>query len=68
MAVKRTTSGRPKISLDNENSVVVSIRVPKSWVDAYDGLETEEVKRQTLMRTALRRYLQTRNALLPTRT
>jgi metal-responsive CopG/Arc/MetJ family transcriptional regulator len=61
-ATVKKTSGRPKISLDNENSVVVSIRVPKSWLEAFDALETEEVKRQTLMRQALRRYLHSRKA------
>jgi hypothetical protein len=52
-----------RMSLDNKSSVVVSIRLPRAWVEAFRSLETEEIKQQTLMRTALRRFLRARKAL-----
>jgi hypothetical protein len=55
--------GRRKISLTDEDSRVLSVRVPKSWVKALRSLETEETKQQNLVRIALRRFLRAKKVL-----
>lgn len=55
--------GRRKISLTNETSRVLSVRVPISWVKALRGLETEDVKQQNLVRKAIRDFLRVKKAL-----
>jgi hypothetical protein len=42
---------------------VLSVRVPISWVKALRKLETEEVKQQTLVRQALRDFLQAKQVM-----
>jgi glutamine synthetase len=55
--------GRRKLSLSEEKSTVLSVRVPRSWVKALRTLETEEIKQQMLVRRAIRLYLQKKKAL-----
>ena len=62
---KVRTGGRRKLSLSEENSIVLSVRVPRSWVKALRKLETEEVKQQMLVRRALRQFLEMNGALPP---
>lgn len=46
-----------KISLTGEDSTVISVRVPRSWVDALKAMETEEIKQGGLVRRAIRRFI-----------
>jgi glutamine synthetase len=55
--------GRRKISLTNEDSRILSVRVPASWIEAFKQLETEDIKQQVLVRRALRNFLRANNAL-----
>jgi len=59
---KENKKGRPRLSA-HEKSVVVSVRLPKSWAAALDKLATSEHPVQELIRSALQQFLQRKKVL-----
>lgn len=62
MAKSKHGGGRRRISTAGEDSVVMAVRVPKSWYEAFLKLETQEVKQVALLRMALKEFLVVKKA------